>query len=925
MQRIFSYFLLLLITLLPVLFPANAMAQASVFKGATAVTEEMENLENAAGATTFSHWSETIIPGEPDKGRMLYSWFMVLLVLPVFGILLVWSVIQSLNTEGFVDYGDIIKRLILFAAFTGFSSVIFAYLSGIQTGMSRITNFVQTTDLGALSDMMYAEDATSNARLKRNITAGIEDARNSLLSAAKAQVRYNNYQGGETVAPFAIYMMFPMAAYNEGIVLQDSKRGRLPATDSCELLDKVTEKITTDLSFLPKSADTRKAYMHEFASSYARVLEVFTDYPTAGWKGEANMKARKSFQSEYSKLYSDLTLNGTDQKFDKTDDAPYTEVIYSLLGKSASKHRLENSVKLCKELIDVFVQNPLITRDINLLVWSKYHDGDTSEVENLAIDELSLKMDDVTKVIDDNKEPVKLSLGEIDEIRQEVCKVILDRAESLGILAPATNDGKTLAPNEWVDTLINESSWWDTFVSGATSLIGLGVKAVTYIPSLIFGFLVDILDYIASFVQRLIVFLMNWVMAIFLSLQFFFVCLSSCMLGSKKTEPIFYSSFKVCLTLALIPFTCNLFIAIFNMLFNSAMEALIGPPGYMASGSAVLIAGGAQSAATIITSGGVAMLAVGLFCALLQIVAMVFLAIYSIKAAKILIQGGSVAGALAAVAGGAIAAGTFAAKVGAGMAGVPAGSSIADKLAGGASKFTNELGNAGENENNGGGKSQNNDGDGPNGKIPTTADPSKPKDNGGGSDKGGESTPGGTKGSPSSGGSNDSNGKESRANSADNKNSTDNKNADGHANTDTASSEKPSGSGNTGSPASSPRAASSTASSGQKAEKDKGMSLGEALNSNKLTAPIAKMFSKGNQSKDNGITSRNNFDENVSRNLDAGKEKIKASWPNRIKSGVMQFNKTAGETAKRQLGLLGKATWNATKSTIAKNLKDKGL
>lgn len=919
MFRIASYFLLILLALLPV-FPTNAIAQtnapvqATVFKGTAAITEEMENLENAASKTSFSHWSETIIPGKPDKGRMLYSWFMVLLVLPVFGILLVWSIIQSLNNEGFVDYGDVIKRLVLFAAFTGFSSLIFAYLSGIQTGMSRIANFVQTSDLGSLSDMMYAEDATSNARLKRNITAGIEDARNALLGAAKTQVRYNNYQGGETVAPFAIYMMFPMAAYNEGVVLQNPKRGRLPATDSCERFGKITEKITEDLSFLPKSTDERKAYMHEFASSYARMLEGFVNYPTAGWNGESNMRARKSFQAEYSKLYGDLTLRGVAQKFDKADDAPYTEVIYSLLGKSASKHRLENSVKLAKELIDIFVKNPIITRDINLLVWAKYHNGDKSEVENLTLDELSLKMDDVTKVLDDdNKEPIKLSLGEIDEIRQEVCKVILDRAEKLGILAPATSDGETLSPDKWVDTLVGGSSFLDNIIDVVKD-VAKGVSNIaTFLPSLIFGFLVDILDYIASFVQRLIVFLMNWVMAIFLSLQFFFVCLSSCMLGSRKTEPIFYSSFKVCLTLALIPFTCNLFIAIFNMLFNSAMEALIGPPGYAAAGSAVLVAGGVQSAATIISSGGIAMLAVGLFCALLQILAMIFLAIYSIKAAKILIQGGSVAGALAAVAGGALAAGTFAAKVGAGMAGVPAGSSIADKLAGGASNVANDIGNAGasgsETNDSGsnGGKPPKDNGDSGS-KIPTTADPNKP-DKGNGGPSGGEADTSQTSNSPKTNNSPDTQGTDSQTNSDNGATSK------GNSGTGAINSEKPSVSGNTGAATAAPKHSASTPSKDKPSEEDKGMSLGEALSSNKLTAPIANKFN----------ASKNSFDANVSKNLSAGKEKIKASWPNRIKSGFTQFNKTAGQTAKRQLKLLGKATWDATKSTIAKSLKDRGL
>lgn len=947
MHKLFLYILLFIGLLAPAILCADGgtgTSAGSVAKAEYALQEELSSLESAALQTTYSHWSETIIPGNPEKGKLLYSWFMILVVYPVFGVLLIWGVVQSLHNEGYIDYGDIVKRLLLFAVFTGFSSLIFAYLSGIQNGMSRIINFVQTADIGAISDMLYAEDGSSNARLKRNISMGIEDAKSALLDAAKGQVRYKNYQNGETLAPFAVYMMFPLAVYNEGLALQDSKRGKLPSTESCLSFSKASDTINQDLSYLSDS-DTSKSLLHNFAVSYAQLINNFPKYPTAGWKGESNMRARESFQTAYQKLYGVLEVSGTDKKFDKADDAPYTEVVYSLLGETASKHRLEGAVKFCKAQIEVFIQNPLIMRDINLIVWGKYHDGDISEVESLSLEKLEEKMSEVTKVAGkDGESSVKnLSLGQIDEIRQEVANAILQRASDIGALTPAIKDGKTYSPDAWTDYLASGDSLWDAAASLFSGAVNFVSNAIGALPQILFGWIVNILDYIASAVQRLITFCMTWLMAIFLSLQFFLACLTSCMLGSKKTESVFYATFKVCLVLALVPFTCNLLIGVFNMIFNSAMSWLIGPPGITFAGATSIAIAGAKSAGVI--AGNISimpMIAIGIFCSLLQIITMFFLALYSIKAARILIQGGSIAGALAAIAGGALAAGTLAAKIGAEAFAGPAGSSLAGaagKAASAATGFSDGGGNTpgGDGTLGGGEGGKDNEDSGNKASIPGVADPNKGGDseqNNGKSDEGGDEGDSAPTGSPS----NTPNSPGGASGSIANKGS------DSPLATGTSA-----GSGTqTGAKGVSSKDSSS----------DKPMSFSDAIQSNKATAAASNAASKLKRMSPKDVK------DVISDKLKSGGEKIKSGWknvnlpnapgatmsairntpsylkssaasvvqgarstlhsaPGTLKSatnnfaqGSKEFGKGMAQSTAHGLGVLGRATWNVAKKSL---------
>lgn len=129
-------------------------AMASADNRMAAINSELSNLQSISKGLKYDHWAQTIIPGQPQKGLLLYQWLMYVVVFPVFAIFLIWGIIQSLNSEGSVDYVDLIKRIFIFAIFTGFGSIIFGYLAGIQSGMASIVNFVMNTDLGSISDDM---------------------------------------------------------------------------------------------------------------------------------------------------------------------------------------------------------------------------------------------------------------------------------------------------------------------------------------------------------------------------------------------------------------------------------------------------------------------------------------------------------------------------------------------------------------------------------------------------------------------------------------------------------------------------------------------------------------------------------------------------------------------------------------------------
>jgi len=676
-----------------------------------AINNELSNLQTISRGLKFDHWAQTIIPGQPEKGLLLYQWLMYVVVFPVFAIFLIWGIIQSLNSEGAVDYVDLIKRIFIFAIFTGFGSIIFAYLAGIQSGMASIVNFVLNTDLGSISDALYEEDASISNQIKLAISEGKEQARQQLLGSAKTQVKYKDYRDAEQTVPFAVYMMFPLASFNEGLALQNSGSCYIPISDGTRKFQKAANAVNSDLNYSPKDSSLRKSLFLPFASGYTKILKSFANYPTAAWRGGSNMNQRNAYARSFKDIYGvDASLD-KGGKFEMDSGAPRTEVIYSLLAKSTSVHRMEQPILFCKAQIDLFCQNPMIDRDINIAIWKLYHDGSDSEVKDLTIDEVEQKMADVTKSSNGTvKERKSLSRGEAQNFQNEVMNIIINRAKDIGAIAPFTegegSDTKILTPNQWTEMISKEAGWGTKTWNWLCGAVGSAISAAASVISLPLKIIAWFLDLVASIFQRLVVGVMVVLMGFLLPLQFLLVNLTLCAVGSKKTEGVFYANLKVCLTLALIPFMCSLLLGIFNLLMNSFYGMLSGGVGATTCGAAqgasafARAATGVASAAVTSSLGstGVYLILIGMVLSIIQCIAMVFIALYSIKGAKLLTQGGSIAGAFGAAAAGMLAGAMLGGKFASGLGAGKALASSMQKLAGGAGSAIDAAGQAGEPE-----------------------------------------------------------------------------------------------------------------------------------------------------------------------------------------------------------------------------------
>ena len=684
-------------------------AMASADNRMAAINSELSNLQSISKGLKYDHWAQTIIPGQPQKGLLLYQWLMYVVVFPVFAIFLIWGIIQSLNSEGSVDYVDLIKRIFIFAIFTGFGSIIFGYLAGIQSGMASIVNFVMNTDLGSISEALYEEDAAISNQIKLAISDGKEQARQQLLGSAKTQVKYKDYRKTEQTVPYAVYMMFPLASFNEGLALQNGGICYMPISDGTRKFQKAADSVNSDLNWCPKDSTLKKNLLLPFASNYAKILKDFSNYPTAAWRGNANMNQRNSFANTFKDLYGVDAALEKGGKFNMEDDAPRTEVIYSLLAKSTSVHRMEQPVLFCKAQIDLFCQNPLIDRDINIAIWKLYHDGDDSAVKNLTIDELEKKMADVTKSSNGStKERKSLSRGEAQNFQNAVTDIIIQRAKAIGVMAPFSEgegeDAKVLTPDQWTEKLSEKTSWWKTGWNWVCGGIASGLNAAMGVLSMPLKIIAWFLDLVASIFQRLVVGVMVILMGFLLPLQFLLANITLCAVGSKKTEGVFYANLKVCLTLALIPFMCSLLLSIFNLLMNSFYGMLSGGVGATtcggiqaatAFGKAAVTASSAAASATLQAS-GIYLILIGMVLSIIQCIAMVFIALYSIRGAKLLTQGGSIAGAFGAAAAGLLAGAMLGGKFASGLGAGKALSSSMQKLAGGAGSAIDAAGQAGE-------------------------------------------------------------------------------------------------------------------------------------------------------------------------------------------------------------------------------------
>lgn len=690
-----------------------ASAMASADNRMAAINSELSNLQSISKGLKYDHWAQTIIPGQPQKGLLLYQWLMYVVVFPVFAIFLIWGIIQSLNSEGSVDYVDLIKRIFIFAIFTGFGSIIFGYLAGIQSGMASIVNFVMNTDLGSISEALYEEDASISNQIKLAISDGKEQARQQLLGSAKTQVKYKDYRKTEQTVPYAVYMMFPLASFNEGLALQNGGICYMPISDGTRKFQKAADSVNSDLNWCPKDSTLKKNLLLPFASNYAKILKDFSNYPTSAWRGSANMGQRDSFANTFKDLYGVDAALEKGGKFTMDDDAPRTEVIFSLLAKSTSVHRMEQPVLFCKAQIDLFCQNPLIDRDINIAIWKLYHDGDDSAVKNLTIDELEKKMADVTKSSNGStKERKSLSRAEAQNFQNAVTDIIIQRAKAIGVMAPFSEgegeDAKVLTPDQWTEKLSTNTSLWKkgvAWVAGmAKSVGGAVVGVVGGVLTMPLKIIAWFLDLAASIFQRLIVGIMVVLMGFLLPLQFLLANITLCAIGSKKTEGVFYANLKICLTMALIPFMCSLLLSIFNLLMNSFYGMLSGGVGTTTCGAAQTVsvlsrdAGIAAGNAfnTALSSGGIYLILVGIILSIIQCIAMVFIAMYSVKGAKLLTQGGTIAGAFGAAAAGLLAGAMLGGKFAAGSVAGKALSSSLKKAAGGAGAAIDTAAQAGE-------------------------------------------------------------------------------------------------------------------------------------------------------------------------------------------------------------------------------------
>lgn len=640
-------------------------------KGDDAIKYDIKNISNFADALKFKHWSELIIPGAPERGKVLFQWVMYLIVFPLFGILLIWGIIQALGSEGYVDYVDIIKRIFIFVIFTGFSSIIFGYLIGLQRGMSSLVNIALNAEIGVVSKFLNMEDATTQTKMSLALEEAQEKIRSDLLNMGAERVSYKNWQDREVSIPRCGYMIFPLVAYNESLALQDKDSCVVPYDeDDTDEIEKLEELIEADLEKIDDSQ--KRELLAPFATEYASILTQFPNYPGAQWERQKKSK-RSKIESKLQDLYSSSISIPESTRLNVDSDAPLPELIYDLLGGSD----YSGLINFYKANVNLLIKNPIVVHDVNLAIWRAYH-GSTYDVDGLTISELQKKMTEVRK--GENGKVLTITDSELTALKSTIYNIYYERCKQLPLFAPLGDEGEpNMSPSEWNETVSSKwSNFWNTVVGAVKAVAEFGIKAFAYL-----------IDGLAQGLQRLIMWVLIEVMAFILALHFFFTCITSAFIGNKKTEQAFFKNVKVSLIIALVPFVCSLFLSTFNMLMNAFYHSTTG---------GVSVGAGAIAGVTGL-----------IFLAVVQLVGLCFLTVYSIKATRIVIEGGGVAGAaLAAAAGGAVATGAFAAKQAGALMGGPAGSMMAgaaSSLGKGLASTTDAMGNMdGDNKSNPGNK-----------------------------------------------------------------------------------------------------------------------------------------------------------------------------------------------------------------------------
>ena len=277
--------------------PLFAFLFASSSAFALEPTYDLQHIYDLTNSLEFSHWAEELIPGAPEKGVLLFKIVSLTITLPLFAILLVWGIINDLQTETMmpgvsrIDYIALGKRIFVFIVFLGFGTAIYGYLTSLQRGMHSIIEIVCSQDSEFFLKAFYKESATNQNRLTRAIAAGKEDAVNNLLNTAKELVKYKDTERGaiRTVTR-AHYMAIPLAAYNEALLLYSGDRQvSLPAGSSSKTYRNAAPCLAEYPALL--SGENGKAIRGAALSAYASILRAYPEYPTCYAKSERDARA----------------------------------------------------------------------------------------------------------------------------------------------------------------------------------------------------------------------------------------------------------------------------------------------------------------------------------------------------------------------------------------------------------------------------------------------------------------------------------------------------------------------------------------------------------------------------------------------------------------------------------------------------------
>lgn len=563
-----------------------------------------------------------------------------------------------------VDYLGLAKRIFIFIVFLGLGTAIYGYMTSLQRRMHSIIEIVCSQDSDFFLKAFYKESAANQNKMTRAIGAGKQDAVNSLLNTAKELIKYKDEtRGAICTVTRAHYMALPLAAYNESLLLYSGdKQVSLPSGTSLKTYRNAAAFIEEYLSLM--AGDGGNSLRAASLSAYARILKAFPEYPTVYSKTERDARASLNEAISGTIPTSERTPNASNIPMIASAPKPKPPLDANLaeyLLESISKNSETNIAvpKFAKEQIMYLVEyDPVIRQGINRIIWELYN-RDAEELDGLSIETAEVKVTEA----------------------KCASSLIIAHVAVIGATKSVSDGERYMSPSAFLDELTKTPVWyqriWDwgaSKVQSAYSLAAGSLKSVVDLPQRLIEKVVEYFVEFMFWIEKIIVYVMVVIVSYILTLQFFFASITSCFVACKQTENIFYYNFKLCLHFALIPFTCMLLLTIFNVAINNMWNSLVPPPNGIVGGAGIV--GAVALPAAGLAASGYA-LQVALVISVFQVAGMVFLAVYSIKAAGILVRGGGIGGSLLAAAGGALLAGKVAASAFGMSMGVPEASSIA--------------------------------------------------------------------------------------------------------------------------------------------------------------------------------------------------------------------------------------------------------